>query len=371
MPAPNSKERLALVIYGLGSGGTERVATLLANEWATAGCHVTIVTLQSADHIPFFDIHPNVHLQQLGTTKVRTSIFYALSANLMRIGRIRSALRQIAPDRVIAFADTVNIITILASLGLGIPVLISQRVSPTHHPLFWPWKLLRWALYRLASLVVTQTLGMSKEMPYASHTVVIPNPVLPAQELATAIDDSDTAPSIVTLGRLSAQKRHDMLINAFALVADQWPQWTLQIYGNGPKQDELSSLIASLNLEDRVTLRGNVKQTAPVLSRADIFVCSSDYEGFPNALCEAMAHAVPVISTDCPTGPSDIILDGENGFLVPPGDIMSLAAAMEKLIADTELRHKFGAAGKHSISRYAMPKILAHWEDAFRRTRRK
>jgi glycosyltransferase involved in cell wall biosynthesis len=172
-------------------------------------------------------------------------------------------------------------------------------------------------------------------------------------------------PLVVAAGRLVAQKGFDMLIPAFKRVVERHPDWRLRIFGTGPKKAELGSLIKDHGLSDSVTLMGRTDRLDDELAKASIYVLSSRFEGLPMVMIEAMSHALPVVAFDCPTGPADVLTDGVDGLLVPPGDVGGLAAGLDSLIADRDLRVRMGAAAATTALRYSPEVVMPMWENLF------
>jgi glycosyltransferase involved in cell wall biosynthesis len=192
-------------------------------------------------------------------------------------------------------------------------------------------------------------------------STIIPN------EVADVFYETPRKPrpnDIVTVGRLSAAKNHALLIEAFGDVADQFPEINLRIYGTGVLADTLREEINKLHLSERVFLMGTTDHVEDVLADAKVFVLSSDHEGMPNALMEAMAMGVPSIATDCPCGgPRMLIRDKENGFLFPVGDRHVLAELLAELLLDEEKRERVGEAARVRAEAFHPQKVFAIWED--------
>ena len=191
---------------------------------------------------------------------------------------------------------------------------------------------------------------------------VIPNAVFAAPPQPLAADNTGTAKWIVAAGRLAPQKGFDLLIDAFSQIAERHPQWSLKILGEGPSRAALKQLIVSKRLADRVILAGWQNDPASVLRQAEIFVLSSRFEGFPNALLEAMACGLASISFDCESGPAEIVRDGIDGLLVAREDTAALATAIERLIDDASLRNRLGAEAVHVVERFGVEQYFARWD---------
>lgn len=362
--------RVTLVISSLGRGGAERTASVLAGAWAEQGEEVTLITL-NRDDVPAFPLHPSIRLQQL---KVRggaaKNILHGILRQLGNVRALRRAIRESEPGVIVSFMDIPNVLTILASQGLGAPIVITEHNHPACYDIGSAWRVLRRLVYHRAAILVCVSTPLLDwfQSRVNVHGVVIANPVALPGALAGEVAFRPAARDghvIVGMGRLVEQKGFDLLLEAFSRVAERHPDWKLKILGEGPLLGQLCAQANQLDIASRVEFAGAVADPFPVLRQADLFVFSSRFEGFGNALCEAMACGLPVISFDCPAGPSDIVRAGLDGLLVPAGDVTALAKAMERLMNDSQLRHRLGGQARDVVSRFGTERIMALWRGVF------
>jgi glycosyltransferase involved in cell wall biosynthesis len=270
------------------------------------------------------------------------------------------------PDVVISFLSETNVLVLLAAMGLGIPVIVTEHIDPRCYPLGRAWKILRRLSYRRARRLVSASAGVDEGFSWlpAARRVVIHDPV--------RLEESDSAASapltfpwrhrVLAMGRLEPQKGFDLLIDAFGRLAGDFPDWGLAILGEGSLRPELSARIIALGLSDRLQLPGVTDSAAATLRHGDLFVLSSRYEGFGLALVEAMAVGLPVIATDCPSGPAEIVHPGEDGLLVPAENVTAMAAAMAQLMADPAQRRRLGENARASARRFDLSTVTQSWE---------
>ncbi|WP_324827748.1 glycosyltransferase family 4 protein [Qipengyuania zhejiangensis] len=352
--------RIAFILAGMGAGGAERVVSVLAAELIERGHDITVVAFDAPEDRVYHPLPAEVRLIRLGVAKGGGRLMRGIGASIRRTVRLRSFLKQDRPDVVLSFLTKVNVLTLLASRGLDLKVVISERNNPAEqgaHPAWsWAWK----KLAPCAATVVLQTEAIKSIYPpaIARKAVVIPNPVEVPQELRARPDSK----VVVGVGRLTHQKGFDRLIDAFARVADDHPSWRLIIWGEGPLRQQLERQASRTGLADRITFPGVSDRPAGWIEDTGIYVLSSRYEGFPNALLEAMQGGLPVIAFDCPYGPADIVTDHRDGLLVPEGDVDLLGQAIGKLMANREISTRFAASAREKAAHYAPSQIVSKWE---------
>jgi glycosyltransferase involved in cell wall biosynthesis len=361
--------KLLFFISSLRCGGAERVCATLCNHWADRGWDITLATFDDGSEPPFFPLSPRVRHVTLGIQRRSTRFVHSVVNNMRRIPRLRRFVAAEQPERILSFIDGTNVLALIAAVGTGIPVVVGERVDPAQHEIPLGWRLLRRVVYRWALAIVVQTRTTAAYFPssWQRRIAIIPNPV---PEIVANPGDARKSEgkrrSIVGMGRLERQKGFDLLIRAFASIAPTRPEWDLKILGDGSERDALTAAIDGFGLSRRITLPGREPDAMAALRRADLFVLSSRYEGFPNALCEAMACGLPVISFDCPSGPADIVRDGVDGRLIPAEDVDALAAAMTELTGNAELRAAWAEQATAVASRFSVERIAALWERVLR-----
>lgn len=355
----SSVRRIALVLAGLSAGGAERVASLLSAAWLAQGLQVTIITFDCAAETSFHGFAPGVRFLRLGLPSARSGRCAALLHSGRRVFALRRALRGLDPDMTVSFLTKINVLALLACLGTRRKLIVSERNNPLLQPKSAIWNaLFRCLSWRAAGIVMQTRASLDCLHPGALRRArVIANPV----ELGPIARSESSAPVLAAVGRLTRQKGFDMLIAAFARIADHHRDWTLVIWGEGEDRAALERQIAAAGLAGRILLPGAIGRPEAWVAAASAFVLSSRYEGFPNVVAEAMAGGLPVAAFDCDFGPADMIDHDRNGLLVPRNDVAALAAALDRLMGDPVLRSRLGDAARAIARRCDTSAIAARW----------
>ena len=357
--------KLALVISSLRGGGAERVLTTVAEELAASGHEVTVITESSAEH-DHYRLGPGVCRIALDVEWETSTWARKLVANLRRLRRLRKGIVAVAAERVIVFGETTNLRTLLACLGTGVPVIVSERVDPRRYRIPRAWEWLRRRLYPHAAAVVVQTEAVAqwaRSFVAPARVHVIPNPARVPRPGAPRHHLLPSGKIVVAVGRLTEQKGFPLLIEAFARAGLRKDGWHLVILGEGPGRVAIEAQVRDLGLQDSVSLPGLVAAPEDWLHHADLFVLSSLFEGFPNALLEAMACGVAAIAFDCPSGPAEIIRHDQTGLLLPTSDVGALAAALRNLADDPQRRDRLARAAREDVTtRFALNTVMKQWQ---------
>lgn len=354
----------------MGSGGAERATANLARHWAQKGWDISIVTLAPRDW-DFYPLPPEIKRIALELAGHSGNPVTGIQQNYRRIYLLRRELRRLKPDIALAMMAEANTLLALAALGLpGMRTVGAERIHPPEMPLGYRWERLRRYSYGLLNAVTVLTHDSEewiKRHTHARKVYVIPNAVTyPLPEQRPFIRPSVTGRKrLLAVGRLEKQKGFDLLIESFADLSENYPDWDLNILGEGSLRPALEQQIQNLGLEKRIALPGCAGNPGKCYESADLYVLSSRFEGFPNALIEAMAYGLPVVSFDCNTGPRDIIRHQVDGLLVPPGDVTALTATLNSLMGNDALRRQLAERAIEVRTRLSMATIAGLWEQLF------
>lgn len=353
-------KRIALFISSLQKGGSERVMVNLAEYLHEKKYDVILVTQYQKENE--YGISPGIR-----------RVYSEPDGLQLRGGRIRNfcarfnALRDIwkayKPDVILSFLGKNNLMAVATAAFLPSSVAVSVRGEPTMEYEGKVMQMLAKFIFRFADGVALQTERARAFFPRAvrKKSVILSNPLNPQfLDREICMDREDL---IVAAGRLDENKNHTMLIHAFGKIAEEYPAVKLVIYGEGELREKLGSLISEKGLSDRISMPGSVDDVADRIGKARIFALTSNTEGMPNSIMEAMALGIPVVSTDCPCGgPAELIQDGVNGILVPVGDAYALADAFRRILEDRDFEKKLGENAREITKRLAPDKVSKEWE---------
>jgi GalNAc-alpha-(1->4)-GalNAc-alpha-(1->3)-diNAcBac-PP-undecaprenol alpha-1,4-N-acetyl-D-galactosaminyltransferase len=355
MPRIISKNRkICLILPSLQAGGMERVMAQLANYFVSVqGLEVHLILFGSTNDL-FYHLDSRIIISRISGLKIKNRVYLFFRTIIY----IRSKVREICPDAVLSFGTHWNNLVLIALLGSKNKVFVSDRGSPYRKYIF-PHPFLRKILYKYASGIIAQT-GIA----YRISTVLFPKvPVKvignPINALSKSFRNNSQDKVILTVGRLIDTKHHDRLIEIFSKLNNSG--WKLIIVGgNALKQNNyllLEKLIREKSLSNQVKLIGSQKDVDSFYASSNIFAFTSSVEGFPNVVGEALSAGLPVVSYNCIAGPSEMIIDGENGFLVPVFDDEKFAQKLQLLMDNEELRLSMGENARHSMDRFTVEKI--------------
>ncbi|WP_272977056.1 glycosyltransferase family 4 protein [Deinococcus geothermalis] len=363
--------RLTFFLYTLETvGGAERATTLVANGLAARGHEVNIVTTWGRDSR--FPLHPEIRLHALKETVGSFKCDYVRD-----VRKLRAYLREHQPDLLIASEVSSTLLALPAAAGLGIPCVgwehfnFNTTFNRPRGPLN-RWRLARRLAARFAQAVVVLTrrdaeLWRAGLPDLRARLEVIPNPLpFPLAAVNPYRPDRNI---VLAAGRLTEQKGFDLLLDAWAQLEADFPNWTLRIVGDGEEATNLRAQALHAGLE-RVAFVGKVQDMHAEYSAAGLYCLSSRYEGLPLVLLESQAFGLPVVAFDCQTGPQEIIEHDVNGLLVPPGDTDALAGALRQLMSDSVRRTSLSERSHALASRFGVEEILTRWEDLLGQLRR-
>jgi GalNAc-alpha-(1->4)-GalNAc-alpha-(1->3)-diNAcBac-PP-undecaprenol alpha-1,4-N-acetyl-D-galactosaminyltransferase len=352
------KKKICLIAPSLQMGGIERAMSTLANHFSDRNHEVYFITILALT--PFFKLNDNVHYivppyhferkkNLFKYIKYYINIFFPFK------GYLSQTIKTINPDTIMCFGDIFPQLCMISLLGIKVPFYLSNRSSPQISYKYYI-EIIRKIVYviKKPTGVIAQTIAAYERkrriLGEKANIKVIPNPVRKIH-----IYDIEKNNWIVSIGRLHHEKGFDRLIEAFALV--DAPTWKLVIAGTGKHEKPIKQKSIDMGISDRVIFLGKVDNIDQLLSQSKIFVLPSYGEGFPNALCEAMVAGVPSISFNIIAGPSDIIEDGINGYLITDGDIEGMSKKIQYLINNKSERERIGTNSKAIVDKYSVEKI--------------
>lgn len=349
--------KLLFYISTIRGGGAARVMTNLANQFAADNNEVHLVTNFPAVEEYFLD--DKVLRYSL---EAEESVKHPLIKNYQRISALRKLIKKVSPDIVISFMHENDVRAYAATRGLHTKLLLSVRNDPTKlYRAKLKEKIARY-VYGHADAVVFQTKDAKAWFGnIKGNSKVIYNQVAPV--FYKVERDAMLCKDIVTTGKFMPQKNHQMLMKAFCMIAGEVED-NLIIYGDGKLRGEYEKFIEQNNMKDRIFIPGNCSNVAETIALNKLFVMSSDYEGMPNSLMEAMAVGMPCISTDCPCGgPKELSGKTDSIELVPVKDTNRLAEKMKQMLASEDYAEKKAALAKQRAEEFKPELIYCQWKD--------
>ena len=344
------------------SGGMERVLSVVA-DLLVDGFDVSIVTMKQEDKPYYFPVSQNVHLYDLGVTElvkkcdVKNRLDSFLKSKhfdvVVSLGGLDLSFLHSMMDgskKIVWFHFAIDI---AKTTWVGPNPNLVKKIKAQ----LQTWRRIYYAR-KYDRIVVISKADLKEWMKYTNKAELIYNPVTIAPPQQT----NRMSKCVISVGRLDFQKGYDFLIDAWKIVAEKHSDWHLDIYGEGSLRGQLQAQIVKLNLSDAISLRGRVANIEKEYANHSIYVMSSRAEGFGLVLLEAALCGLPLIAFDCPSGPSEIIEDGENGFLINKvGDVHSMADKICLLIENASLRNRMGEKAIKLKKDFSVSVITKQW----------
>ena len=345
--------KIIFIIPNMTGGGTERVISLLSDEYVKMGFEVAIMQFAGYEHA--YKLNDNVEDFSVASQSNGNPI-----TMIKRLFTMRRYFKNNPDSHIFAFCVMGAVFSVIATSGMQRKILVAERNSPDSCNVK---KLRNWA-YKHAERITFQTPDGISYFPdwAAEKAVVIPNPVDSSMpERYTGIRSK----RIVTVGRLHKQKNHTLLLNAFADFSNQFPEYELHIYGEGELEQSLKEQAESLHISKKVIWHGFCEDVREQIRDAAMFVLSSDYEGISNSMLEALSMGIPTISTDCPIGGARIYITPEkSGILVPVGNKKAMTDAMVRIASDDEMAERLSVNATQIKDKYSVKHIAEEFLEA-------
>ncbi len=355
------------------AGGVERMAVALMHAMKSRGHEISLLTRDRWQARSFYPIDPEISWQKLdlGGPDAGSSF----TKRLARLSKIRRIIRRKKPDVIVAFQHGQFLAVRAAVTGLGIPVIAAERNAPHRFDYIreGKYKNLIMNSFRLACRITVQCESYREKYPESvQHRIeVIPNPVFPSESCADpAVSRDNNDKILLSVGRLGYQKNMEVLLQAFNLLLPVCPGWRLVIAGEGEDREKLENYIKEHDLAQAANLPGAIGNMDELYCNSHLFCLPSRWEGFPNAIAEAMARNLPVVGFAGCAGTSDLIEHNRTGLLAPGnGDPQSLARTLRTAMENEDLRVRLGTNARNEIKKYEPEKIFDNWETLFEKVR--
>lgn len=345
--------KIDFYISSLSGGGAEKVLITIATQLAAAGHDTAIISLEKRPQ--FYQVSQNVELIRCCNRGKRAFI-----QDYLQVGK---HLKDRQADISVSFLSRCNWLLLLCSLWKNYKIIVCDRNNPVreHSRLAF---LVSNLLYLRADRIVVQTSQIkSCYWKRIRKKISVIENCIDTKSLEKQVPyEVQREKVILSMGRLEKQKDFKTLIRAFSRICSDYPEWKVKIFGDGNMKEKLQKEIRTLGLEKRIILCGRTEKPFEEMCRASIFVLSSFYEGFPNVLCEALYAGDLCISSNCISGPAELIDHGKNGWLFPVGDQMALAEILKKVISMETRSDAFRKRARKSVERLHLEKNIADWE---------
>lgn len=352
------------------SGGAERVLASLSSELAKRGHEVIIICLEREGKGSYFPLNEKVKVEYLKNwdDPLWVEDYFKDSRILYRIWLMKKALKKLSPDISVSFLTDMTIYAAWAAKQLGIPHISCERNSPWDKPEKEDKRKRRDRAFSISAGAIVQTHANKSyfDLSVQKKITVISNPII-LECKPMRCEDCDKR--IVAVGRLTSQKNYEMLIKGFAAFHLVNPEFTLEIYGQDfGEKSMMKKLIERENLRKAVFIFDPISNLHEKIRNAAVFVMTSNYEGFPNALAEALALGIPCIATDCRSkGPACILDNGKRGILIPVGNVTALINSLNYLVSSSDLAKKYSLLGIKYGAQNSIETYTNIWEKYLRR----
>ena len=360
------KKNICLTIHSLiDGGGEERMCTLLANELYDKGYKVIVVTLeQFQSQKNSFPLNKEIKQYSLRKNRVERKLFSYRCFQSIPLLRYRRILKQEEVNVIIDVDIHQSLVSTRAVKDNNIKIISWDHFNYERFKNRWSYKVIL-NCFNSGKIDKFVVLTKSDRKSYIDIEGFSPDFIKQIYNPSPIESDtllSHNSKTILAIGRLQEQKGFDLLLKAWAIVEDKCPEWHLEIVGEGAMKEKLLSLTRQLKIK-RVVFSNFTSQIEDKYKSSSIYVLSSRYEGFPLVLLEALSMSLPLVSFDCKTGPSEIIKDGYNGFLVEPENTDLLAKKLLQLIEDDKLRKQMSNNAFVSSKKYKKDSIINQWCD--------
>lgn len=363
MNEKNEEKKIAFYISSLRKGGAERVFVNLAGYFQEQGYRVVMVTQYQKEEEYVLPDGIDRVLSEIGEEKMSSSRVVNF---LRRLNKLHAIWKEQKPDLVLSCIGKNNFMAVVTTVGMKTKPVVSVVGEAKEEYPGRGMRMLADFLFTHAAGVILQT-ERSRSFfcgKVGRKAVILPNSLNP--DFIRPRYGGEREKKIVSVGRMDANKNHEMQIRAFAALQDKYAGYELVIYGDGELRARIEETARKLGVADRVSLPGVVPDVAARIERASLFLLTSYSEGVSNALIEALALGLPVIATDVPSGGTEELMrDGENGLVIPPGDLEALTAAMDRLLGDRAFADALGREAAGIQEKLSPERVNPMWKAYF------